>query len=85
MLITAYTNGSIETLNDIFDTYRNDYQDDQNIGLVKQVIGSLVKVKMQKLTKTFMTLSLKDMAQRVHLPNVEEAEKKILHMVSKKN
>nr|XP_027202690.1 COP9 signalosome complex subunit 3-like [Dermatophagoides pteronyssinus] len=81
MLITAYTNGSIETLNDIFDTYRNDYQDDQNIGLVKQVIGSLVKVKMQKLTKTFMTLSLKDMAQRVHLPNVEEAEKKILHMI----
>lgn len=81
MLITEYTNGSIESLNDLLDTYRKDFQDDQNIGLVKQVISSLVKVKMQKLTKTFMTLSLKDMAQRVHLPNVEEAEKKILHMV----
>ncbi|KAH7644350.1 cop9 signalosome complex subunit 3-like protein [Dermatophagoides farinae] len=81
MLITEYTNGSIESLNDLLDTYRKDFQDDQNIGLVKQVISSLVKVKMQKLTKTFMTLSLKDMAQRVHLPNVEEAEKKILHMI----
>ncbi|OTF79532.1 COP9 signalosome complex subunit 3-like protein [Euroglyphus maynei] len=81
MLITAYTNGSIESLNDIFDTYRTDYQNDQNIGLVKQVISSLIKVKIQKLTKTFMTLSLNDMTQRVHLPNVEEAEKKILHMI----
>lgn len=55
---------------------------DQNMGLVKQVASVLYKKNIQRLTKTFLTLSLSDVASRVGLPGPADAEKYILHMVS---
>lgn len=52
------------------------------MGLVKQLLVSLYKKNIQRLTKTFLTLSLSDMASRVHLSSPAEAEKYILRMVS---
>lgn len=52
------------------------------MGLVKQCLSSLHKKNIQRLTKTFMTLSLNDMANKVQLPNAKEAERHILNMVS---
>jgi COP9 signalosome complex subunit 3 len=51
------------------------------MGLVKQCLSSLHKKNIQRLTKTFMTLSLNDMANKVQLPNAKKAEKQILDMV----
>lgn len=55
---------------------------DHNLGLVKQVVSVLYKKNIQRLTKTFLTLSLSDVASRVGLATPAEAEKYILHMVS---
>nr|XP_021525430.1 COP9 signalosome complex subunit 3-like isoform X2 [Aotus nancymaae] len=50
------------------------------MGLVKQCLSSLYKKNIQRLTKTFLTLSLQDMASRVQLSGPQEAEKYVLHM-----
>jgi len=52
------------------------------MGLVKQVLASLYKKNIQRLTKTFLTLSLSDVASRVQLSGPSDAEKYILNMVS---
>lgn len=54
---------------------------DNNMGLVKQCITSMFKKNIQRLTKTFLTLSLTDMANRVQLSGPREAEKYVLHMI----
>lgn len=51
------------------------------MGLVKQCLVSLHKKNIQRLTKTFLTLSLSDMASRVQLSSAKEAEAYILRMV----
>ncbi len=51
------------------------------MGLVKQCLSALHKKNIQRLTKTFITLSLTDMASKVQLPNAKDAEKHILNMV----
>ena len=80
-LSSAYANDSVDELQKVRAKHTQLFEKDTNTGLVKQVIASLVKVKIQKLTKTFMTLSLADMAQKVQLANPQEAEKIILQMV----
>lgn len=55
---------------------------DNNWGLAKQVQQSLYKKVIQRLTQTFLTLSLSDMAMRVQLQSVADAEKLVLSMVS---
>ena len=54
---------------------------DKNLGLVKQLQQSFYKKNIQKLTKTFITLSLADMAQKVRLPSAREAEVYMLNMI----
>lgn len=81
-LASAYTEDSVEDLEKVYTKYQHIYERDTNVGLVKQVVASVVKVKIQKLTKTFMTLSFGDMATRVNLVDgVAEAESIILQMV----
>lgn len=43
--------------------------------------ASLYKKNIQRLTKTFITLSLVDVANKVHLSGPAEAEKYILDMI----
>ena len=63
------------------------FRRDTNYGLVKQVKESLYKKSIQRLTKTFVTLSLSDVASRVSIVpsnNVaasKVAEKLILSMI----
>ncbi|XP_041362938.1 COP9 signalosome complex subunit 3-like [Gigantopelta aegis] len=57
------------------------YTRDTNYGLVKQCMISIYKKNIQRLTKTFLTLSLTDMANRVQLSGFKEAEKYVLHMI----
>ncbi|KAK8397466.1 hypothetical protein O3P69_004904 [Scylla paramamosain] len=54
---------------------------DQNMGLVKQCLSALYKKNIQRLTRTFLTLSLADVANRVQLSTPQEAQKYILHMI----
>lgn len=80
-LVNVYGNSSSEELRIIILKYSEAFTRDNNMGLAKQVATSLYKRNIQRLTKTFLTLSLSDVASRVQLPSAAEAERYILNMV----
>ena len=57
------------------------YNDDGNMGLVKQCIVSMTKREIQKLTKTFLTLSLADITSTVKLESCQQTENYLLQMI----
>jgi len=54
---------------------------DGNLGLVKQLVVRQYKQNIQKLTRTFLTLSMTDVAARVKLDEEATAEKYLLDMI----
>lgn len=52
------------------------------MGLVNLVLAAKTKRAIQKLTQTFLTLSLTDIAQQVGLNSAAEAEGHILRCVA---
>lgn len=64
-----------------FTTNNTGILQDGNMGLVKLVLAGRTKRAIQKLTQTFLTLSLADIAQQVGLENASEAESHILRSV----
>lgn len=56
---------------------------DNNLGLVKQAKASMVKHRILKLTQTYLTLPLEDLAKLANLEGgPQEAERALLGMVS---
>jgi hypothetical protein len=55
---------------------------EENAGLVKLVVDSQTKRNVQRLTQTYLTLSLPDMAAAVGLPSAQAAELAILRCVA---
>ncbi len=51
------------------------------MGLVKLVVDSQTKRNVQRLTRTYLTLSLPDIAAAVGLPNAAAAELAILRCI----
>ncbi|XP_072941458.1 COP9 signalosome complex subunit 3 [Epargyreus clarus] len=60
---------------------RETYVRDKNMGLVYQLLNAGYKKSIQRLTKTFITLSLSDVASRVQLSGPADAESYILNMI----
>lgn len=58
------------------------YFQDNNLGLVMQVVSSMYKRNIQRLTQTYLTLSLQDIANTVQLRDPKQAEMHVLQMVS---
>lgn len=83
-LVHAYSTNSPEELTKVISSHANVFRADQNEGLVKQVLQSLHKKNIQRLTRTFLTLSLSDVATRVHLTGAKDAEHRVVRMVSLK-
>ncbi|KAH9290651.1 hypothetical protein KI387_034768, partial [Taxus chinensis] len=54
---------------------------DSNLGLVKQVLSSLYKWNIQRLTQTYLTLSLQDIANTAQLETAKQAELHVLQMI----
>ncbi|CAH2063281.1 unnamed protein product, partial [Iphiclides podalirius] len=61
--------------------HRETFVRDKNMGLVNQVLNSMYKKNIQRLTKTFLTLSLSDVASRVQLAGPAQAESYVLNMI----
>lgn len=78
---TAYSTNSCDEVSTVMSKYQELYIRDHNWGLVKQVLRYLYKKNIQRLTKTFLTLSLTDVASRAQLPGPAEAEQYILNMI----
>jgi COP9 signalosome complex subunit 3 len=57
------------------------FKKDGNFGLVKQCIQSLDRNNIKRLTQTYLTLSLQDIAVSVKLPGPADAERAVLKMI----
>lgn len=82
-LATAYGTHSTDDVHKCAEVNHDTFRKDANFGLVKQVIKSLYRRNIQRLTKTYLTLSLEDIAKQVKLPNTADAERLILQCIEK--
>ncbi|XP_043724271.1 COP9 signalosome complex subunit 3-like [Telopea speciosissima] len=80
-LANSYNTGKIAELESCAETNREKFELDNNLGLVKQVVSSLYKRNIQRLTQTYLTLSLQDIANTVQLRTPKEAEMHVLQMI----
>ncbi|MBA0871413.1 hypothetical protein Goshw_025349 [Gossypium schwendimanii] len=78
---SSYSNGKIGDLETYVQSNKERFEHDNNLGLVKQVVSSLYKQNIQRLTQTYLTLSLQDIANTVQLSSVREAEMHVLQMI----
>lgn len=58
-----------------------DFARDKSFGLAKQCLASIHNRIILRLTKTFITLSLADIASHTKLPSAKAAEKAVLKMI----
>jgi len=58
------------------------FRNDTNLGLAKQCITSWIRRNIQRLTSTFFSLSLSDIAERTGLSSSAEAEKHVIQMIA---
>lgn len=80
--VSAYHSNNPEELRNVGWKYQELLTVDNNWGLVQQCIASQTRTNIKRLTKTFVTLSLQDVASRVSLESPQEAEKAIVEMIS---
>ncbi|KAL5537375.1 hypothetical protein UlMin_045452 [Ulmus minor] len=80
-LAITYGTGKITELETYVQTHTEKFESDNNLGLVKQVVSSMYKRNIQRLTQTYLTLSLQDIATTVQLNSAKEAEMHVLQMI----
>lgn len=80
-LANNYSSGKISVLEACVNTNTEKFKNDSNLGLVKQVLSSLYKRNIQRLTQTYLTLSLQDIASTVQLETAKQAELHVLQMI----
>lgn len=80
-LATSYGTGKVTELETHVQTNSEKFESDNNLGLVKQVVASMYKRNIQRLTQTYLTLSLQDIANTVQLNSAKEAEMHVLQMI----
>ncbi|XP_022683563.1 COP9 signalosome complex subunit 3 isoform X1 [Setaria italica] len=80
-LSTCYGNGRYTDLETFVESNAAVFQSDNNLGLAKQVLSSMYKRNIQRLTQTYLTLSLEDIARSVQLDTPRDAEMHVLRMI----
>ncbi|KAJ8433314.1 hypothetical protein Cgig2_012882 [Carnegiea gigantea] len=80
-LAIRYSSGNIADLETFVQGNKEKFEADNNMGLVKQVVSSIYKRNIQRLTQTYLTLSLEDIATTVKLSSPKEAEMHVLQMI----
>ncbi|KAL5719425.1 hypothetical protein ACHQM5_012206 [Ranunculus cassubicifolius] len=75
-----YSTGSLFELESFVEHNRKTFENENNLGLAKQVVSSLCRRNIQKLTKAYLTLSLEDIAKTAQLKSPKEAEMLVLQM-----
>jgi COP9 signalosome complex subunit 3 len=80
-LAKTYNGRKVGPVHDLIAKYSEVFQNDGNLGLVHRLRETVYRHSMQRLTQTFMTLSLADVSSRVNLSSAQEAELYIRTMV----
>jgi len=81
---TSYSTKSTDDIHKCAETHMEIFRKDGNWGLIKQCIQSLYRRNIQRLTKTYLTLSTQNIADTVKLTHKQDAESRILHMIANK-
>lgn len=76
-----YPSLNYEKLRKLFTANSSVFERDENLGLMKQCLTQVHKRNIKRLTKTFLTLALRDVADHVGLSSEREAEEFILNMI----
>ena len=80
-LFNIFNTRTLAQFDEFVGRHRDQYARDRNLGLIKQTRNAFIYNSIQQLTKTFLTVSLKDLANRVQLQSTDEAEKYLLDMI----
>lgn len=80
-LVNAFYTNNMSEVQSTINQYSDVYAADKNTGLVAQVCDSMTKTNIKRLTKTFLTLSLEDVAARAGLSSPREAERWLVIMI----
>jgi len=67
-----------EMIQKVIAEFATEIAADGNFGLAKQIQKAVVRRNIQRLTSTYVTLSLEDIAKRAKLPSPAEAEEHVL-------
>ncbi|KAK5583584.1 hypothetical protein RB653_005182 [Dictyostelium firmibasis] len=78
--VQSFSNGSLNDIINKSSSGAEFFQKDNNWGLVKLSIKSIHRRNIKKLTQTFMTLSISDIAEKVNIPKAK-AEQFVLKMI----
>ena len=78
---TAFERDDVEKAYKILNDNTQIIKDDNNLGLVKQCLSALHRRNIQKLTSTYVTLSLVDIAKAARLKDAKEAEQLLFKMI----
>ncbi|GJP44629.1 hypothetical protein CLOM_g3999 [Closterium sp. NIES-68] len=81
-LASIYSSRDAAELKKFVDSHEQAFKADNNLGLAHQVVASVPRRSIQRLTHTYLTLSLSDLASSVHLSSPAEAEKYLLSMIA---
>uniref|UniRef100_A0A7S0F2X9 COP9 signalosome complex subunit 3 n=1 Tax=Hanusia phi TaxID=3032 RepID=A0A7S0F2X9_9CRYP len=82
-IANACSANKLDELRNCVEKHKNLLTKNQNLGLAMQVIDSGSSRSIQRLTETFVTLSLTDIAQEVKLPDAESARSQVLRMIER--
>ena len=80
-MVRAFYSSNLNELKNVIEKHTTLFSDDSNSGLVAQVVIARQKTSIKRLTKTFLTLSLEDVASRVGLESPQAAEKQLVAMI----
>jgi len=77
----SFATRSVEDLHKVAENHAEHFNKDGNLGLVKQAIQALYRQNIQRLTKTYITLSLQNITEQTSLSNVTETERRVFNMI----
>ena len=80
-VVKAFYSSQHSELNSVLEKHQVVFAEDGNAGLVAQVVVARQKTSIKRLTKTFLTLSLEDVASRVGMNSPAEAERQLVSMI----
>jgi len=80
-VVNSYTSNNSAELRNTVTKYQETFSQDNNLGLVRQVVSSQTRSNIRRLTRTFITLSLSDLAHRVGLSSPALVEAELVKMI----
>eukprot|EP00698_Gefionella_okellyi_P024895 TRINITY_DN891_c0_g1_i3.p1 TRINITY_DN891_c0_g1~~TRINITY_DN891_c0_g1_i3.p1 ORF type:complete len:430 (+),score=84.12 TRINITY_DN891_c0_g1_i3:71-1360(+) len=80
-LVNACSTHDVGEVGKVLQTHSQVFTKDKNFGLAKQAYDAQSRLNIQRLTKTFLTLSSADMASQCKLKTPKEAEDVVAGMI----